>query len=425
MCTGLVLVLTSCKQYHVLFNVSEQKQQKIISLATVYKSAKPETITSFVCPRSKGGIHDYYSEGDYWWPNPEDTDGAYIRKDGISNPDNFKEHRKALIRFNEIAGTLTTAYLLTGKKTYLKHIVPHLKAWFINEETRMNPSLWYAQAIKGEATGRGIGIIDTVHLIEVARAVEIMEEEENILSKEEDNLIKNWFRTYLNWLTTSPFGIEERDNGNNHSVTWALQVAVFAHLIKDNEKLDFCRRFYKTTLLPEQMECDGSFPLELVRTKPYGYSIFVMDAMSALCQVLSVTEDNLFNYTTEDGKSLEKGMEFLFPFLEDKELWPYAQDVMYWDDWPVSQPCLLFTGMAFNNTDYIKLWRTLKFDSLKNTEVTRNMPVKNPLLWININKQEPLNPLTGKVISHFNLKTELGLETNLGTININDRVYSH
>ena len=34
----------------------------------------------------------------------------------------------------------------------------------------MNPSMLYAQAIKGVATGRGIGIIDTIHLVEVAQA---------------------------------------------------------------------------------------------------------------------------------------------------------------------------------------------------------------------------------------------------------------
>ena len=31
----------------------------------------------------------------------------------------------------------------------------------------MNPNLLYAQAISGRFTGRGIGIIDTLHLVEV------------------------------------------------------------------------------------------------------------------------------------------------------------------------------------------------------------------------------------------------------------------
>ncbi len=50
---------------------------------------KPITITNFRCDRSAGGIHDFYSEGDYWWPDPENPDGPYIQRDGMSNPGNF------------------------------------------------------------------------------------------------------------------------------------------------------------------------------------------------------------------------------------------------------------------------------------------------------------------------------------------------
>jgi hypothetical protein len=40
----------------------------------------------------------------------------------------------------------------------------------------MNPHLRYAQAIQGRVTGRGVGIIDTLHLVEVARAIEVLGE---------------------------------------------------------------------------------------------------------------------------------------------------------------------------------------------------------------------------------------------------------
>ncbi|WP_410962066.1 alginate lyase family protein, partial [Salmonella sp. SAL4457] len=77
-----------------------------------------------------------------------------------------------------------------------------------------------------------------------------------------------------------------------------------------------------------QMASDGSFPLELKRTKPYGYSIFNLDAMTTICQVLSTTQDNLWRYETADGKSIRKGIEYLFPFITDKSKWPLKPDVM-------------------------------------------------------------------------------------------------
>jgi hypothetical protein len=40
-----------------------------------------------------GGKHDFYSEGDYWWPDEKNPNGPYIQKDGLTNPENFVAHR--------------------------------------------------------------------------------------------------------------------------------------------------------------------------------------------------------------------------------------------------------------------------------------------------------------------------------------------
>ena len=79
------------------------------------------------------------------------------------------------------------------------------------------------------------------------------------------------------------------------------------------------------------MAADGSFPQELRRTKPYGYSIFNLDAMATICQLLSSDKDNLWTYQTSDGRSIKKGIEYLYPFIADKTKWPHKQDVMYWE----------------------------------------------------------------------------------------------
>jgi len=275
---------------------------------------------------------------------------------------------------------LASAYVLTKDKKYAQKLAEHLKAWFVNDATKMNPNLLYAQSIKGVATGRGIGIIDTVHLVEVTKAIHVIENSGS-LSASDLATIKLWFTNYLNWITTHEYGIAERDNGNNHSVCWTMQVAAFADLIGDEKTKDFCRNFYKNTLLPNQMEKDGSFPLELKRTKPYGYSLFNLDAMTSICQILSTKNDNLFAYTTADGKNIELGIKFMFPYIENKSLWKYQHDVMYWDEWPVRQSSLLFGGLAFKNKKYIELWKSLNAN-FTTPEIVRNMPVRNPILWV-------------------------------------------
>lgn len=357
-----------------------KERARVIRLANEYVKEKPITVTAESSPRSAGGIHDFYSEGDYWWPDPANPDGSYIQRDGMTNPENFTAHREAMIRFSQISGALASAYLVTKEEKYVKALAPHLQAWFIDEATRMNPNLLYAQAIKGKVTGRGIGIIDTIHLMEVAKAIEVVQDS-GAISKLEIQLMKEWFGEYLTWMTTHPYGIDERDHGNNHSVCWAMQAAVFAQLVGNQEVLDYCKEMYKTVLLPDQMAEDGSFPLELKRTKPYGYSLFTLDAMATLCQVYVNDEENLFNYQTQDGKSLAKGISFLYPYVANKESWPNQKDVMYWDKWPVRHTFLLFGGMAYQQEKYLELWNTLETD-FDTPEVIRNMPVRYPLLWV-------------------------------------------
>ena len=243
-------------------------------------------ITDVTAPLSEGTIHDFYSNGDYWWPDPKKTDGLpYIQRDGQTNPDNFVAHRLAMRQMRTDVVSLSIAYALTGDPAYAGHGVRILEEFFLDPKTRMNPNLNYAQAIPGICAGRGIGIIDTLHLIEVPFAIERLKHRGGMTERCYAGL-KDWFAEYLGWMLTSSNGIQEMNAANNHGVCFFAQAAVFA-LFTDNQLLvDFCRQHYKKVLL-EQMDADGSFPRELARTKPYNYSIFVIDNMVTLCYLLS------------------------------------------------------------------------------------------------------------------------------------------
>ena len=281
----------------------------------------PVTVTASTSPRSAGGPHDFFSEGDYWWPDPANPTGPYVQRDGQTNPANFTDHRLAMIRFSRVVGALASAYKLTGDAKYARHALRHLRAWFLDPATLMNPSLLYAQAIQGRFTGRGIGIIDTIQLLEVAQGVLVMAPAGGFDPADLAG-IKAWFASYLTWLTTHPYGRDEMNAANNHGTCWTMQVAAFSRLTGNEELLRFCRERYKTVLLPTQMAADGSFPLELKRTKPYGYSLFNLDAMTMLCAILSTPQDDLWTYQTPDGRTICRGIEYLYPFVADKSTWP-------------------------------------------------------------------------------------------------------
>jgi len=359
--------------------IVEQDREWVLASADTMMNKIPRSVTEAFCERSEGGNHDFYSEGDYWWPNPEDPDGPYIRKDGMTNPENFVLNRQAMREMSMNVATLTAAYKLTQDEMYGMNALYHLHNWFINPETRMNPNMAYAQAIKGRVPGRGVGLIDGIHFVEPAQAI-ILYRRAGLLSTEEFAQYVSWFDEFLDWIMTHEYGIDERERTNNHGSCWVLQASIYAKLTENEEVLGYCRDRYKTVLLTNQMSPDGSFHLELSRTKPYGYSLFNMDIMASVCHILSTEADNLWTFSLEDGRGMARGMEFITPFIADKSKWAYEPDVMYWDQWPARHPALLFAGSALSRDDYIELWK--QFPPLPGTqEGLRNFPLRMPVLW--------------------------------------------
>ncbi|MDR1153850.1 MAG: alginate lyase family protein [Bacteroidales bacterium] len=361
----------------------------ILKQVAGWLEAKPETVVAHTCDRSAGGLHDFYSEGDYWWPDHANPDGPYVQRDGESNPGNFVAHRHAMVRFSRIAGAMASAYLLTGDEKYAKQVMIHAKAWFTDTATFMNPNLLYAQAIKGRVTGRGTGIIDTIHLMEVAQAL-LQIQYASCVDAVEWDAVRRWFADYLDWLMTHPYSEQEKNAANNHATCWAMQVASFAKLTDNRQILEMCRNRYREVLLPGQMADDGSFPRELGRTKPYGYSLFNLDAMTVLCRILSDNDNDLWSFTAAKGRNIAKGIEFMYPYTADKDKWPHGKDVLWWDEWPTAQPYLIFGAVTFNRQDWFDLWARLDHDP-QTDEVLRNVPIRNPLIWMKLPEPDVIN----------------------------------
>jgi len=250
----------------------------------------------------------------------------------------------------------------------------------------MAPHLEFAQAIPGRSPGRSYGIIDALHLVEIPPAIAAMDRSPAFTPETLAGL-KKWFADLSDWMVTSKNGKEEAAAKNNHAVAFYLELATFARFTGDKARLAECRRQFKEVFVPSQMAADGSFPLELKRTKPYAYSIFQLDNMVTLCQVLSTPDDNLWEFVLPDGRGIRKAIGFLYPYLADKSKWPLKADVQSWESWPTRQPCLLFGGRALREQKYLDLWKKLPPDPT-DAEVRRNIAITQPLLWLE-NQEQP------------------------------------
>ena len=338
-------------------------------------SSPDPTITSMRAKLSEGTRNDFYSNGDYWWPDPSKEDGLpYIRRDGMSNPENFTAHRHIMLQMVQDAELLYQ----DGSASSIHKLNSMLRTFFIDPDTKMNPFLRFSQAIPGVCPGRSIGLIDTLHLVDIPFLL-IRMNEKGIAESDVYEGVSRWFSEYTGWLLTSDFGRKEGSEHNNHSIAYFVQLASFSMLSPDREQVqDECIRFFKEQVIGKQMAADGSFPYELARTKPYSYSIFTFDLVCYLAQVLR--KENLWEYERE-GKSIRKGLGFLVPYIRDKASWPYGADVQHWDELPVRTAFLLFASAAYGDEELRMLWEELPAVHDIKAEVYRNCAVKLPELY--------------------------------------------
>ena len=71
-------------------------------------------------------------------------------------------------------------------------------------------------------------------------------------------------------------------------------------------------------------------------------------------------------------------MTWFWPYIENKTAWPFPKDIMYWEEWPVRHPSLLFAGLRYEDAHYLDNWKHLEADP-ETFEVKRNLPLRHPL----------------------------------------------
>lgn len=272
---------------------------------------------------ASGDVHDYYSEAPYWWPDPKNPSGPFIRRDGEIYPGRFDAHRALMEAMTADFYLLSAAGYLLAKQEYTDRAKEIAAGWFLDEKTRMNPHLDYAQAITGVTKGRGIGIIDTVTLIRFMAGMDFFAEDARMSGTVQ--ALKGWFADYLQWLDTSKNGIAERDYFNNHANWWNAQSAAYAAFVGDEKMLAACAERFKTRILPVQTREDGAFVDELTRTRSLTYCFYNLNAAAATAEILYHAGIDLWHYETGDGKSLQKSLDYMLPYYENPYLWRHEQ----------------------------------------------------------------------------------------------------
>lgn len=320
-------------------NVLQENKQKIRNKDAALKPAYlqlikdadkalkegPFTVMEKTIIPPSGDKHDYMSLAPYHWPDPTKPDGLpYMRKDGQTNPE-VKEYKdkEYMPKMCGMVETLALAYYFSDDEKYAKHASNLIRTWYIDPATKMNPNLDYAQAIKGVNTGRGAGMIDARHFLKVIDGLAYIQKSTHWTTQDQQGM-KDWFGEFLHWMQTSKNGKEEMKANNNHGTFYdALRLSIALFI----DKTDLAKNIVEnaTKRLEQQMDPEGKFPKEMERTTSFHYSSFVMEAFFKIAAMAEKTGFDFWQYKSPSGNSLQKGFEFLRPYLTAQKDWKGQQ----------------------------------------------------------------------------------------------------
>jgi hypothetical protein len=296
-----------------------KKADKVLEAASLYSVMDKKQV-----PPS-GDKHDYMSTGPYWWPDPTKPDGLpYIKKDGVRNPTYYDiTDSQGLDKVEDEALTLALAYYFTRENKYAAFTSKLIKTWFLDTETRQNPNLNFGQGIPGLNTGRGTGIIETRDIFRVQDAAILIQDSPN-WSKENHLALKKWFSDYLTWMLESPIGKDEAKAKNNHGTFYSEQVIAMALFVDKPEIVLNEIEIFKNRM-ESQLKSDGSQPLELARTKSWGYVNMNMFGYYLIAKLAENANIHLWNQQISEGKSMKNALQFIIPYLKNEKVWQYEQ----------------------------------------------------------------------------------------------------
>jgi hypothetical protein len=300
----------------------------LVAEADKLLAARPPSVTDKQRPAPSGDPHDYASLAPYYWPDRAAVHGLpYVRRDGRRNPEaddaRFTDRDRAGL-LGSATQTLGLAWRFTGRRRYAEQAARFARAWFVDEATRMNPHLRYAQAIRGTNDGRGAGILEGRDLADAIDAIALIDDA-GVLTDDDRAAIVAWADAYLDWLLESTPGRHERAANNNHGTYFDVQVVQLALVTGRRDLAVGVLEEAGPRRIAGQVESDGSQPHELVRTKSLGYSGF---NLRALCQLATLAEHvgiDLWHYETPDGRSIRRAVDFLVPYVTAPDRWPHEQ----------------------------------------------------------------------------------------------------
>lgn len=326
------------------YNNTHLAQQTILQWASDSAAGAPWTVTKKPFPPPSGDDHDYMSFAPYRWPdcsNVQNTTALtaeqiweqcnYTTIDGKLNADNrivdnigdFESLTDAVL-YNSLA------WHLSGDDTYSTRVTQWIEAWFLSNDTGMNPNLNYAQMSGGPSgqVGTHTGILDLKGMAKIVSGVLLLRQgKASTWTSDVDAGLTAWAGEYIQWLTTADIALQEKAATNNHGSFYYTQLASVQVLLGNITSAQSTIEEYFGGIYLGQIAANGDQPLETARTRPYHYRAYNLAAMITNAKIGEYVGVYAWNKTTNEGATIQTALDYAMTVAPGSSETAYAAEL--------------------------------------------------------------------------------------------------
>lgn len=240
----------------------------------------------------------------------------YVVRDGKVNPDTDKlvgpdaaQGVSQSVMYNAIA------YALDKNRAYSQNVADSIDAFFLSASTGMHPNVNFGQLVRGPGkahqTGTYTGILDLRGMVKVVNAIQLMRSTKSPdWTPAREQAMTKWVQAYASWLENSDLGKEVSSKANNHLTFYVNQLAATKMLLGDTKGAAATLQSYFSNQFLDQISQSGEQPFEAVRTRPFHYRCFNLEAMITNAKLGDQLGLNFWSAKSKYGATIQTALDY-------------------------------------------------------------------------------------------------------------------
>ncbi|GJE86013.1 chondroitin AC/alginate lyase-like protein [Phanerochaete sordida] len=249
-------------------------------------------------------------------PSATWTTCPYVVRDGKVNPDTDElvgpsaaQDMSQSVSFNAIA------YALQKNRAYSQNVASIIDAFFLSSNTGMHPNVNFGQLVRGPGKAHQIGtytgILDLRGMVRVVNAIQLMRGTKSPdWTSAREQAMTSWTQSYVSWLQNSDLGKEVATKANNHLTFYINQLAATKFLTGDTKGATTTLQNYFSNQFLDQISQSGEQPFEAVRTRPFHYRCFNLEAMITNAKLGDQLGQNFWTAKSKYGATIQTALDY-------------------------------------------------------------------------------------------------------------------